>query len=77
VFGRYDSIDPNWHTAPTKNSQYYNIGIAWTPVKTVDFSLAYKHDGVSNGTLSTANGSIGGSTSGSYSEFGVWGDWQF
>jgi hypothetical protein len=77
VFGRYDVEDPNDKTAPTRKSTYFNVGIGWTPVKTVDLDIVYKHDGVSNGTVSTANGTIGGTTNGSYNEIGLFGDWQF
>ena len=77
VFGRYDSVDPANKTAPTRHSDYYTFGITWTPVKIIDLSLAYKHEGVSHGTLGTTNGTVGGSTNGTYNEVGIWGDWQF
>jgi hypothetical protein len=77
VFGRYDSVKPNTKTAPAKNDGYYNVGIGWSPTKIVDLSLVYKHDGVSHGTISTSNGSIGGTNSGTYNEIGLFGDFQF
>ena len=77
VFGRYDNVDPKTKTSPATNENYYTFGISYSPVKTVDFSLAYKHDGVGHGTISTANGSIGGSVNGSYNEVGLWGDFQW
>ena len=43
----------------------------------MDFALAYKHDAASNGTLSTGNGTIGGSTRGHYSELGLFGNLQW
>jgi hypothetical protein len=77
VFGRYDSVDPATKTAPTRHSDFYTAGITWTPVKIIDLSLAYKHEGVSHGTLGTTNGTVGGSANGTYNEIGIWGDWQF
>jgi hypothetical protein len=77
VFGRYDSVDPNTKVTPLKHDDYYTLGLTWSPTKIVDFSLAYKHDTVGHGTLSTSNGTIGGSTSGSYSEIGLFGDFQW
>jgi len=77
VFGRYDNVIPKTKTSPLTNDNYYTFGVTYSPVKTVDFSLAYKHDGVGHGTISTANGTIGGSTNGSYNEIGLWGDFQW
>lgn len=77
VFGRYDSVDPRTKTAPLMNDNYYTFGVTYSPVKIVDFSLAYKHDGVGHGTLGTSNGNIGGSVNGSYNEIGLWGDFQW
>ena len=77
VFGRYDSVDPKTKTSPATNDDFYTFGVTYSPVKTVDFSLAYKHDGVGHGTVSTSNGTIGGSTNGSYNEVGIWGDFQW
>ena len=56
VFGRYDSVDPKTKTAPLMNDNYYTFGITYSPVKIVDFSLAYKHDDVGHGTLRHSNG---------------------
>jgi hypothetical protein len=77
VFGRYDSVDPNTHTAPLLSEDYYTFGISWSPTKIVDFALAYKHDAASHGTISTGNGTIGGSTNGHYSEIGLFGNFQW
>ncbi len=77
VFGRYDAVNPTTRTAPLKNDNYYTFGITYSPIKIVDFSLAYKHNSVGHGTLSTSNGTIGGSNSGSYNEVGIWGDFQW
>jgi hypothetical protein len=80
VFGRYDSVDPNTRTAPLKNDNYYTFGVSYSPLKIVDFSLAYKHDGVGHGSFLTSNGTIGSITglmTGSYDEAGLWGDFQW
>jgi hypothetical protein len=77
VFARYDAVNPTTKTAPLKNDNYYTFGITYSPIKIVDFSLAYKHGGVGHGTLSTSNGTIGGSVNGSYNEVGIWGDFQW
>ena len=77
VFGRYDSVDPTTKTVPLLNDNYYTFGITYSPIKIVDFSLAYKHDDVGHGTLGTSNGTIGGSVNGSYNEIGLWGDLQW
>jgi hypothetical protein len=77
VFGRYDRVDPNAKSAPTRRDAYYTFGITWHPTQIVDFSLAYKHEQVSHGTVSTSNGSIGGVAKGAYSEIGLFGDFQF
>ncbi|MBN9590317.1 MAG: hypothetical protein BGN85_00665 [Alphaproteobacteria bacterium 64-11] len=80
VFGRYDSVDTNTKTVPGKNNEYYTMGITWSPTKIVDFSLAWKHEGASGGLISTQNGNIGSNTglkTGSYNEFGIWGDFQW
>ncbi|MGN6517347.1 MAG: porin [Rhizomicrobium sp.] len=71
VFGRYDYVTPNHKTNDSLHDKYYNFGLTWSPAKIVDISLVYKHDEASHGTISTSNGTIGGSKSGTYSEVGV------
>jgi hypothetical protein len=75
VFGRYDWETPNATTAPSKRQNYYNIGISYEPTKIVDFSLLYKRDRVEHGTLATGLSAtaIGGAVSGTYDEFGLFG----
>lgn len=77
VFGKYEDEKPTKTTAPTKKDNYFNIGLQYEPVKIVDLSLVYKRDKVENGTLSTANGTIGGSLSGTYDEVGVFGQFRW
>ncbi|HEX6858595.1 MAG TPA: porin [Caulobacteraceae bacterium] len=73
AFARYDSVNPSKDINSALDDQYYNIGVSWTPVKIVDFALVYKHDAVDGGTLGTSNGTIGGSTDGTYDEIGLFG----
>jgi hypothetical protein len=77
VFGRYDWVKPNSNRAPTLKDDYFNVGITYSPAKIVDFSLAYKREKVVNGTISTSNGTIGGSTNGTYDEVGIWGQVRY
>ena len=77
VFGRYDWVKPHKDTLPMLKDQYFNAGIQYEAFKNVDLSLVYKHDKAENGTISTSNGTIGGSTDGTYDEIGVWGVFQF
>jgi hypothetical protein len=80
VFGRYDSVNPKTKTSPLTNENYYTVGVTYSPIKIVDFSLAYKHDSVGHGTINTSNGNLGSATglmTGSYNEIGLWGDLQW
>lgn len=73
AFGRYDHVKPNKDTASSKKDDYFNIGVQYSPTKIVDFALVYKRDEIENGTLSTSNGTIGGSNKGTYDEIGLFG----
>lgn len=76
VFGRYDYVEPMQDTMPNLDDDYFNIGVAYSPTKIVDFSLVYKRDDAGWGSLKTGNGTIGGLTSagtGVYNEVGLWG----
>jgi len=89
VFGRYDWVEEkNKSTAVTPplvmkpNDNYYNVGITYSPAKIVDLSLVYKHDDVKHGAIATQNGSgsLGSNTgakTGSYSEIGLFGQFQW
>ena len=74
VFGKYEHVNPTKITRDVTHSNYFNLGINYEPVKIVDLALVYKHDNVANGTMSTGNGTIGGSAIGKegvYDEFGL------
>lgn len=77
VFGRYDWAKPHKLTAPTLKDQYFNAGVQYEALKNVDLALVYKHEKAEHGTVSTSNGTVGGTTDGTYDEFGVWGMLQF
>jgi hypothetical protein len=77
LFARYDHAKPNKDTAPSLKDTYYNLGVAYKAYKNVDLALVYKHDKVENGTISTSNGSIGGSNDGTYNEVGVFAQVKF
>ncbi len=76
VFGRYDWVKPKATTSTGFKDNYYNVGVAFSPVKIVDLGIVYKHDSVDNASgavqlLSTQNGSIGGLHNGTYDEIGL------
>jgi hypothetical protein len=80
VFGRYDSADTSTRSVPAKTNTYYTMGVTWSPARIVDLSLAWKHEGASGGAIGTQNGTIGSNTglrTGSYNEFGLWGNFQW
>ncbi len=63
VFGRYDWLNPEQDVLATTNKnnsatkdEYFNVGLSYSPVKSVDLSLVYKRDSVSDGLFSTSNG---------------------
>jgi len=77
VFGRYDYVEPNKKSAPVTKDNYFNVGIDWQPVKIVDFALVYKRDKADHGTISTSNGTIGGSVDGTYDEVGIFSQFRW
>lgn len=75
IFGRYDAQDPSKTLAPAEKYVYYNIGINYEPVKTVDLALVYKHEDISHapvGGYADGTTTLGpASGSGKYDEFGI------
>ncbi len=79
VFARYDYVKPCTDLTAAMNatcysgtqSTYYNAGIQYIASKQIRFALVYKYNKVENGTLATANGTIGGINSGKYQEIGL------
>jgi hypothetical protein len=86
VFARYDEAKLSKDVAPDLKDKYFNVGIAYKPIKQLDFALVYKKEKVDNGSASVsggnANGSIliggaTGTTNGTYDEVGVFARWAF
>jgi hypothetical protein len=59
IFGRYDWLKPQETTAPNFVSNLYDVGLSYKPIAPLDIALVYKHDSVTDGLLSTGNGTIG------------------
>ncbi len=59
AFGRYDWINPNKTTNPTLDTDYYNVGVTYSPAKIVDLSLVYKHDSSSSVSSSSSASEVG------------------
>ena len=86
VFARYDEAKLSKDVAPDLKDKYFNVGIAYKPIKQLDFALVYKKEKVENGSNSVsagnANGSVliggaTGTTEGTYDEVGVFARWAF
>jgi hypothetical protein len=77
AFGRYDWVKPRKNALPGLKNRYFNVGVQYSPAKIVDLALVYKREKANNGTISTSNGTIGGSTDGTYDEFGLFGQFRF
>jgi hypothetical protein len=86
VFARYDNTKLSKDVAPNLKDQYANLGVAWKPIKPLDFAAVYKHEKVDNGSTSVSAGNanssytIGGANnlrSGTFDEFGVYVQYRF
>ncbi len=86
VFGRYDQTKLSKDVAPDLKDKYLDVGIAYKPIKALDFAVVYKNEKVNNGSTSIsgadANGSyaIGGANgtrSGTFDELGLYAQWVF
>jgi hypothetical protein len=86
VFARYDEAKLSKDVAPDLKDKYFNVGIAYKPIKQLDFALVYKKEKVENGSNSVsagnANGSVliggaTGTTEGTYDEVGIFARWGF
>lgn len=86
VFARADSTKLSEDVSPDLKDTYFNIGVAYKPIKSIDLGLVYKNEKVQHGTASIsgadANGNyiIGGSNSandGKFSEVGIYCQWVF
>ncbi|HEY2339501.1 MAG TPA: hypothetical protein VGH75_03140, partial [Steroidobacteraceae bacterium] len=86
IFARYDAAKLSKDVAPDLKDKYFNAGIAYKPIKQLDFALVYKNEKVDNGSTSVSGGNangtilIGGATAagnGTYDEIGVFARWAF
>ncbi len=86
VFARYDNSKLSKDVASDLKDTYFNAGVAYKPIKALDFALVYKNEKVDNGSTSIsgadANGSytIGGANGlrdGTFDEVGLYAQWQF
>jgi hypothetical protein len=86
AFGRYDHAKLSKDVAPNLKDDFFDLGVAYKPLKTLDVALVYKNEKVENGTNTVsgadANGSytIGGangSRDGHFNEVGFYAQWSF
>ena len=86
VFARYDTSKLSKDVARNLKETYINAGVAYKPLKTLDFALVYKNEKVEHGSTSIsgadANGSytIGGANGtrdGKFEEVGLYAQWGF
>jgi hypothetical protein len=82
VFGRYDWLQPSQDLASSIKGDYYNVGVGYEPVSTVDFALVYKHDhlnGPAGTSLSDANATLTVPLTGhaNYDEVGLFTQFKF
>lgn len=86
VFARYDHTKLSHDIAPDLKDDYFNLGVAYKPLKTIDLALVYKNEKVENGLNSISGGDANGSYSiggvngtrdGHFNEVGFYAQWSF
>lgn len=91
LFGRYDQNKLSKDIDPNLKDTYYNVGVAFKPSTPLDLALVYKHEKVTDGTISiggsegNASYTIGGTgvagtgikTGGQVNEVGVYTQYVF
>ena len=86
VFARYDSVNLSENVLPNLKDKFYDAGIDYKPLKSLDLALVYKNEQVYDGAATIgsadANGSyvIGGATSttsGTFREIGLYAQYRF
>lgn len=86
VFARYDNAKLSKDVVAGLKDEYYHIGVAYKPIKNLDVGLVYKNEKVLDGATTIGSGdansslTIGGvstTTSGTYSEVGIFTQWKF
>lgn len=77
LFGRYDWVKPSRDLNPALDDRYFNVGVNYKPIGPIDLALVYKRDRADHGLIATSNGTIGGTTNGTYDEIGLFGQVAF
>lgn len=86
VFARADNTKLSRDVAPDLKDRFFDVGVAYKPIKSVDLGLVYKNEKVQRGLNSVGSGdangtlAIGGSSGandGTYSEVGLFVQWIF
>lgn len=86
VFARYDNVNLSENVVPGLKDKFYDVGIDYKALKSLDLALVYKNEQVDNGAATIgsadANGSyvIGGATSttdGTFREIGIYAQYKF
>jgi hypothetical protein len=86
VFARADDTKLSKDVLPGLKDKYFNVGVAYKPIKSIDLALVYRNEKVEHGTNTVsgadANGSytIGGTNAtndGKFSEVGIYAQWVF
>lgn len=86
VFARYDNVNLSENVLPNLKDKFYDAGIDYKPLKSLDLALVYKNEQVYDGsaTIGSADGNgsyvIGGansSTSGTFREVGIYAQYKF
>jgi hypothetical protein len=86
VFARYDDVNLSENVLPNLKDRFYDFGIDYKALKSLDLALVYKNEQVDNGaaTIGSADANstyvIGGATSatdGRFREIGVYAQYKF
>lgn len=91
VFARYDDSRLSKDYDPNLTDLYFNLGVSYEPIRNIDLALVYKHEKVTDGSVSVSSGDgnssyiIGGTaapgtgirTSGQFNEVGVYTQYTF
>jgi hypothetical protein len=86
VFARYDNANLSENVLPKLKDKFYDVGIDYKPLKSLDLALVYKNEQVYNGSATIGSGDanssyvIGGATSGTdgtFREVGIYAQYKF
>jgi hypothetical protein len=86
VFARYDNVNLSENVLPNLKDKFYDFGIDYKALKSLDLALVYKNEQVDNGaaTIASADANssyvIGGATSttdGTFREIGLYAQYKF